>query len=75
MIPPASEMAIRSSIVTGNIENATAAAPELTAASSALVPRRAAEEVDSLVGPDIADPQDLLEHEPLQKGDVQSARP
>ncbi len=74
MIPPASEIAIRSSIVTGYIENATAAAPESTARSSAFGSAGAAHEIDPLVGPDVADAEHLLEHVALQQRHVETAR-
>ena len=71
MMPPASEIAIRSSIVTGYIENATAAVPESTALLEAGGAAGAADEIDPLVGADVADAEQRLEDVPLQQRDVE----
>ena len=54
-MPPASAMAIRSSTVTGYIENATAALPRVDGLLERLGAARAADEIDALVGADVAD--------------------
>ncbi len=72
MMPPASEIAIRSSTVTGNIENATAALPESTACSSAAVPRAPPTKSMRLSVRMSPMPQHRLEHGALQPGDVQA---
>ena len=71
MIAPASDTAIRSATLTGNIENATAALPDVTSCSSSAGAAGAADEIDSLVGADVRDFQDRREQPVLQHADVE----
>ena len=62
MMPPASHTCIRSSTLTGYIENATADFARLDQPFELRGTARAADEIDPLVGADVADAEQRREH-------------
>ena len=72
MISPASAMPIRSSTLTGNIENATAALPLVDELLEFGGAADAADEVDPLVGAHVGDLQDRVQQVILQDADVEA---
>ena len=71
MMPPASAMAIRSSMLVGNMEKAQAYSPLLTSFSSSAVPRMPPTKLMRLLVRGSAMPNSGSEHVLLQQGDVQ----
>ena len=74
MIPPASAMAIRSATLTGYIANATAARAGVDALGEGARAADAADEVDALVRPRVADAQQRLQDLVVQQLDVEPVR-
>ena len=71
MISPASETAMRSSILTGNSENATAAAPESTSRSRYWVPRAPPTKSIRVIRANVADLQNRFQQLLLQDAHVE----
>ena len=71
-MPPASAMDIRSAMPTGCIANATAACPSSTSRIERTRAADAADEIDPLVRPDVADLQQRRQHLVVQARDVES---